>query len=104
MYKSLSIEKNNCFYSTIFLILFIFFFKKFTYCLINQQKINYSSYKYLDINNEKNKENILKIDLDVNPSKKSNSFLQITDYKELYNSDFVNSRGIKQFLHFHPSV
>jgi hypothetical protein len=103
MYKLSSIEKKNCFYSTVFLI-FIFLFNKFAFCFTIETKIYYSRYKHLDIENDNNKENIFKINLRANPSKKSNSFLQIGNHKELYHASFAISSGIKQYLHFHSSV
>ena len=99
-------EKHNCLYLILLIILFFCFFTKFTYCYLsiskNKPKLNYLYYKNLDINN--NKENTFKIDLNAFPSKKANSFIELSNHKELYFANFAISNGVKQFLHFHASV
>ena len=109
--KILSLYANkNIFNTLIFIILNILLCNKFAFCYIdftinkNKQKNDISTYKDLDINNDKNKDKIFKVDLTANPIKNSNSFLQVTNHKELYWANFAISKGVKQYLHFHASV
>ena len=102
-------NKKNTLNSFMLFAFICFFCKSSVFCspnilknILDTNKIN--NYKHLDINNNNNKENIFKIDLTANPSKKSNSFIQIVNHKELYTSSFSITGGVKQYLHFHASV
>lgn len=99
MQKKMFFENKKTF-DTLLLFTILFICKETAICQFNPET-NHRNYKHLDIKNHK--DNVYKIDLTANPTKNSNSFLEINP-NELYLSNFHTNKGVKQFIHFHASV